>query len=67
MGARPGDKFTLNAHQFVPFNFGYSGAVEWAKKVGVQVPSKASQPADLPKGNDIAKADEGLTIAAVSA
>ena len=39
MGAREGETFTLNAQEFVPYNFGYNGAVEWAKKNNIEVVS----------------------------
>ncbi|KAM0793765.1 hypothetical protein ACM66B_001183 [Microbotryomycetes sp. NB124-2] len=39
LGAREGETFTLNAQEFVPYNFGYNGAVEWAKKNNIELVS----------------------------
>ncbi|SGY47476.1 BQ5605_C001g00535 [Microbotryum silenes-dioicae] len=36
MGPRPGtEEMGVNAHQFVPYNFGYQGAVKWAEANGI--------------------------------
>ncbi|KAK4046120.1 hypothetical protein OIV83_006346, partial [Microbotryomycetes sp. JL201] len=35
LGGRQGETFTLNAQEFVGYNFGYNGAVEWAERSGI--------------------------------
>lgn len=38
-GARDGETFVLNASQFSGYNYVYDGALDWAKKMGIEVPS----------------------------
>ncbi|KAM0753464.1 FAD/NAD(P)-binding domain-containing protein [Meredithblackwellia eburnea MCA 4105] len=37
LGSRDGETFTLNASEFMPYNFGYEGALDWAKRQGIDV------------------------------
>ena len=61
LGARPGDKFTLNGGEFVPYNFSYPGAVKWAEKLGLEVPEKAKKAASashaMPNGKGVSAPD----------
>lgn len=69
LGARPGDKFTLNGGEFVPYNFSYAGAIKWAEKLGLEVPEKAKKAAataqGLPEGKAAASVPETTARAVV--
>ncbi|KAL8276719.1 hypothetical protein RQP46_010898 [Phenoliferia psychrophenolica] len=39
LGSQDGEIFTLNASEFVPYNFSYSGAVAWAQKQNIALPA----------------------------
>jgi salicylate hydroxylase len=45
IGPREGETGgAINAHEFIGYNMGYNGALDWAKKIGVELPSDLSVP-----------------------